>query len=276
LQNNTTFLKLWMVKTMRSVPSLLALLLAGTSLPALASDSYFSSWTTWWQEKTWRPVIALGAGTSTTSTVGQSQTFPNTNPVTSEFYYYQAYRPTQTSALGNLFIGAEWQLTPDWLIQGGLDYTGIAAYSAKGTLVQGADAISANVYNYSYNVLARQLMAAGKLLYSFKQIYHPYIFVGLGSSFNRAYNFKTTVPPFLTFTRQYNDYWNDSFTYSIGIGIDTDVYRNVRLGLGYRFADLGTASFNYATIDTTKFNNALSQSHIYSNQVLAQLTWVIQ
>ena len=261
---------------MRRMPSLLALFLAGTSLPVLASDSYFSSWNSWWQTKTWRPVVALGAGTSTTNTVGQSQTFPVTDPATTEFFQYQAYRPSQTSSLGNLFIGAQWQLTHNWFIQGGLDYTGIAAYSAKGTLTQGADAISADVYNYSYNVLPRQLMAAGKLLYSFKQIYHPYFFAGIGSSFNKAYNFKTSVPPFLTFTRQYDDYWNYSFTYSLGVGMDVDVTRNMRLGLGYRFADLGAASFSYATINNVKVTGSLSQSHIYTNQLLAQLTWVIE
>ncbi len=258
---------------------LLAIIITTLSLPAIANDSYVTSWNTtwqhWWREKTWHTVIAIGAGTSTTNTVGQSQSFPINNAITSEFYIYSAYRPTQTSTLGDLFIGAEWQLTPYWLIQGGLDYSGTAAFSAKGTLIQGADAVSADIYNYSYNVLARQLMAEGKLLYIFRQIYHPYVLVGLGSSFNRGYNFQTSVPPFLAFTRQYQDYYNYSLTYSLGFGLDVDVYHNLRLGLGYRFADLGQSNLGYATIDTTRVYGVLTQNHIYTNQVLAQLTWVV-
>lgn len=177
------------------------------------------------------------------SDLGESQNFPIINPVTDEFYNYSANNANQSSWLFDGFIGAEWTLWPNWLVQGGLGYNQATPFKARGILVQGADSISANTYSYQYGVLARQLLIEGKLLYTVKDYFHPYVLLGLGASFNRAYHYSTSVPPFLTFTRQYASHTETSFSYALGFGIDTEIVNNVRVGVGYRFVDLGQISF---------------------------------
>lgn len=234
-----------------------------------STTSYAYSFTSW------HPIIAIGAGTSTSTSVGKSQNFPIQNPSTDQFYNYSANQPTQTSSLFDGFLGAEFNLRPNWALQVGVDYNQASPYSAKGTLLQGADIESADSYTYHYGVLTKQLLIEGKLLYTVKERYHPYVLGGLGAAFNKAYNYYTNVPPFLTFTRMYQDNTVTAFSYAIGFGIDVDLTSHFRVGAGYRFADLGQVKLGNAMIDTTNVNGTLSQTHLYTNEILAQFTIVV-
>ncbi len=226
----------------------------------------------WWQNKTWHPLVSIGGGTASSSNVGASQNFPIQYPVTEEFYSYSVSHATQTSSLVDIFLGAEWNVQPNWAVQGGIGYNQASPFSVKGTLVQGTDVASQNTYTYQYGVLIRQLLIEGKLLYSFRQRFHPYVFAGLGTALNKSYSYNTNVPPFLTFTRMYSNNAMTSFSYALGVGLDYDVDSLIRLGIGYRFANLGKAQLGSAVIDTTHVSGTLSQSNIYANEVLVQFT----
>lgn len=238
------------------------------------SNAYAFSFSSWYAAKTWHPIVTLGAGVASSSDVGESQNFPIHNPVTDEFYNYSANQSNRSAGLFEGFLGAEWNVYPNWLVQAGLDYNQTTSLQAKGTFVQGADAGSADTYSYQYYVASKQLLVAGKLLYSLKERYRPYLLAGLGATFNDAYHYSTNVPPFLTFTRQYANNTTTSFSYAIGAGIDVDITCYLRAGLGYRFTDLGQAQLGNAIIDTTSVSGTLSQSHLYTNELLAQLTWI--
>ena len=219
-------------------------------------------------------MISLGAGVAVTDDLGANNNFPVINPNTDEFYYYQAQHSSTTAGLFDAFIGGEWALCDNWLLQTGLGYDIATSYRVNSTLTQGADVQSQNVYAYHYQLMNQQLMAEAKLLYKFMDRYHPYAMLGLGASFNSVYNFSTNVPPFLSFTRDFKNYLNTSFTYSFSVGVDMDVTQNVRVGLGYRFADLGNAASGGSSINSTYVSGSLSQSHMYVNQVLAQITYL--
>ncbi len=227
--------------------------------------------------RTWSPVISLGAGFLSTSNVGQSQNFPILNPVTDEFYNYSATQFNQRSDLFEGFLGTEWCFQPNWAIQVGLDYNRpTSSFAANGTFLQGADLESADSYTYQYRVATSQWLIAGKLLYSLKNTpLHPYLLGGLGVAYNKAYDYGTNVPPFLTFTRMYANNTSKSFSYALGVGVDADIAPRFRLGMGYRFSDLGKIRLGAATIDTTPVEGTLSQAHWYANEFLAQLTWII-
>lgn len=248
--------------------------MAGVYTPsaALNNSSLVSSR---WQQKSWRPVLAIGGGTYITSHVGQSQTFPIQDPDIDEFYDYSTNHVSQTAGLFNAFIGTEWTVYPSWLLQAGFDYNQTSSLYTNGVLTQGADAHSENIYSYHYNVVTRQLLLAGKLLYTFKQYFHPFVFVGLGESFNQASNFSTNVPPFLTFTRVYQANNTNSFSYAAGVGLDVDLTDNLRFGISYRYTDLGKVQLGSASIDVDSVPGTLSQSNLYANQLLAQVTLVI-
>ena len=223
----------------------------------------------------WHAVVSLGGGAAISSDIGRSQTVPIVNPITDEFFVYTANRPTQTGVMFDSFIGSEWAFATNWALQMGLGYNQTGRFHASGSLLQGADMQSADLYSYHYTILTRQLLAESKLLYQLRDRYLPYLLLGLGTAFNDASNYETNVPPFLTFTRQYQNNSNQtSFSYTVGTGIDVTIAEHFRLGVGYRLADFGPIELGGATIDTTRVSGTLSQTHRYTNEILAQITWV--
>lgn len=223
---------------------------------------------------TWHPIISIGVGASISSQVGESKTFPIQDPVTDAFYDYANYKVTQSSSLLDGFLGAECHVSPQWALQIGADYNQAASFTARGTLTQGADIQSEDTYHYRYRIMTKQLLLEGKLLYTTHKKYHPYLLLGVGAAFNRAYNYDTNVPPFIAFTRLYQNKSTSSFSYAIGVGIDVDITSHMRVGAGYRFVDLGKVKLGSATIDTTPVNGTLTQDHLYTNEVLAQITFI--
>jgi|GEM_PF-1558986 len=227
------------------------------------------------QPRTWYPVVQLGAGVVVTGNVGQSNSFQIINPNTDELYEYNAQQPSQSGAFFEVFLGSEWLFKSLWALQTGVDFSQVYTnYSAGGMFTQGADLQSANQFNYSYNATIRQVLAEAKLLYHYHERFHPYGLLGLGVGFNSAYSYSTSVPPFLTFTRQFSDNTTTTFTYALGLGVDFDISEAIRLGVGYRFTDFGKIQLGPATINNIQVSGTLSQVHMYSNLLLAQVTFV--
>jgi opacity protein-like surface antigen len=124
-------------------------------------------------------------------------------------------------------------------------------------------------------VKSSQLLAEGKLLWNVKEFLHPYATFGLGVAFNDASSYSTNVPPFVTFTPQFTNHINAAFSYSIGLGMDIDVYKRWRLGTGYRFTDLGKANLGMGPVDLTPFTSSLSQPHLYTQEIVVQLSYLL-
>lgn len=233
-----------------------------------------SSYAFWYDQKIWRPVFSLGIGAVRPTNSGFSKTFPIVNPETDERYEYDSGNSKHTAALFDGFIGMETMPCPEWAWQLGIGYNQSSDFSTQGRFSQGADPQSTNFYSYRADFLTRQLLAEAKFLYAINQ-WHPYVFAGIGVSFNKASNYNTDVPPFLTFTRIYKNNTETSFSYALGAGVDMDFCTNWRWGVGYRFADLGRLKLGHAVIDTTKVNGTLSRSNLYANELLTQLTYLI-
>lgn len=223
---------------------------------------------------TWRPVAALSVGVSSSSQMAVSQNIPILNPITDEFYNYYASKKTVSSGIWDVLLAAERALNAAWILQTGIDYNQSTPFTAKGYFVQGADVQSADTYGYHYKVEARQLLVNGKLLYALNTRLHPYLFAGLGASFNRTYNYTNTTPINLTFSRMYLNNSHTSFSYALGIGVDADITSQLRVGIGYRYAGLGTVRLGNAYIDTTPVTETLSRSNIQANEMLVQLSWL--
>ena len=226
-------------------------------------------------QQQWHPVISLGGGVSSSTHLGKHQTFPIINPITDEYYIYSPQSRTQQKGLFEVFSGAEQLVFSNWLLQGGIAYAQEGSYKIKGNLVQGADASSADQYTYKFNAVTRQVLAQAKLMRLWHDKFYPYFLLGLGASFNSASNFSTSVPPFLTFTREYQNNQSSSFAYRAGIGIDVDIAQHVRLGVAYRFADLGGVSLGSASIDHISVPGNLYQSNLYANEFIAQISFVM-
>jgi len=247
----------------------IGLLAASTSLAQ--SDIYCG--TCEWHH--WRPFVTVGGGVAITSNLGRSKTF--TDPATGGTDIYSASHGIQTVGAVDGFFGMEWAFHPRWDLQMGFGYNQTTALAAKGTLLQNIGTPSANSFSYIYRVVARQYLAVGKLLFNFYEYYHPYIDLELGVSQNVAHAYQTNLlssPSGATFAPQYPSQTNSTFSYNAGVGLDIDVLRNVRLGLGYRFANFGKVQLGSTVIGTTPVRGILSQSSFYVNEVLAQITFI--
>ncbi len=238
--------------------------------PAISQTTHTSQ--TFWSSQS-QPVISFSFG-GTKAKVGNSQEFSIAGDI-DNYDYNASHSNTKKFILGT-FIGLENVLKNNFIVQLGLSFYYLPDNftSGNGVLTQGIDAQSSDTYNYNYEIKNRQLMLEGKLLKKLKQSYYPYVSFGLGSSFNQTINYQTTVPSTLTFTPQFSSNKNISFAYKIGVGVDWQIQDFWRLGIGYRFADLGKANLGSGAIDTTPFSQTLMQNHLYTQEVLVQLTFM--
>lgn len=213
-------------------------------------------------------VFTFTAGASFTQPA-QSQSF---TPLDLCSYRYKPESNT-TNMLWGGFIGSDIKLSPSSGFIAGLGYYQPTSLSAKGTLTQGADPESDSIYHYQYHLQSQQILAEGKLYWIAKDKIQPFLMVGIGAAFNKTSDYQTNVPPFLEFTPVFSNHAQTSFTYAIEPGVDISVSKSFRIGIAYRFTDLGAAKTGSAQIDDIPISSALKQSHLYANQVLAQFTF---
>src|SRR5690606_22719455 len=105
----------------------------------------------------WDSVLSLGAGTATSSNIGQSTNFSFLGA--NNFFNYSAKHVTQTSGMFDIFLGAERSIEPGHLAQLGIEYNQAAPFDAMGSLTQAGGSLFAipdgsqqNPYYYHYNV----------------------------------------------------------------------------------------------------------------------------
>ena len=120
------------------------------------------------------------------------------------------------------------------------------------------------------------MLAEGKLYWIEKEKIKPFLMIGIGAAYNKISNYQTNVPPFLEFTPAFSNHTQTNFTYAIGPGIDVSWSKSFRIGLAYRFTDLGSANTGSSQIDAVPISSTLKQSHLFANQVLIQLTYFPQ
>lgn len=216
-----------------------------------------------------QPIFTLTAGASI-SQLGQDESF---RPLDLCSYHYKPNRSNTTNMLWGGFVGSEVMRSSSWRFIAGLGYYQPNYLSTKGTLTQGADSASDDTYSYKYQIQSQQLLAEGKLYWIEKDKIQPFLMVGIGGAFNKISDYQTSVSPFLEFTPAFSNHSQTSFTYAIGPGIDMGLSKSFRIGVAYRFTDLGSANTGSAHIDKIPISSTLKQSHVYANQILAQFTY---
>jgi hypothetical protein len=225
------------------------------------------------------PITAIGSGPLFQNNLNSTQNFPIQDPNQDEFYSYHTNTASRTVGFFDLFLGVEQPLilqplALDLFFQYGINYHQPSVLTINGVFTQGLDAQSSNLYQFRYQTIPHQLLAQAKLLYKLNYNLYPYVFGGLGASFNSASQYSTNTPPFITFTRQYKNHTLNSFSYAAGLGIDWEAKPGWRLGAAWRFNDFGTTQLNSATINNIPVNGTLTLNNIYANEILFQLTKV--
>jgi opacity protein-like surface antigen len=217
-------------------------------------------------------VTRLSTGIALSNDLGTNQIFPILDPDTEQFYAYMPDKTTKFRPFVDAFFGFEFAPLAldkfEW--QSGFNFHQTSPFLTKGIFIQGADDGSLNTFRYNYKILTRQFLFENKMLYTLQSIYHPYISTGLGLGLNNASGFSTDNNPILT--RLYQNRTSHSFSYQIGFGIENDVSNTCRVGIGYRYADMGNASLGQAIIDRTEVIGTLSQPHLHVSEVMLSIS----
>ena len=200
---------------------------------------------------------------------GQAQTLTLFPPYHN--HYTNAHAWTMTVD-GGSFLGMEWDVSERLQAQ-----LGIAGYvnshiNIKGDVWQAALPVFDNL-SYAYHIQSTRVMMSSKLLTSLDNCpqVHPYVSGEIGAASNRASHYQETpliegVLPIIPFV----NHSEHSLAYGVGLGIDYNISTDLRLGIGYQFADLGSASLGITPDALT--TQTLNVSHLYTNQLRFQLT----
>jgi Outer membrane protein beta-barrel domain len=219
----------------------------------------------------WVPVITATAGPDFVNP-GQAQTLTLLPPFQN---HYTKANTSQTVADVGGFIGVERVLTEKLSVQLGVSGYWDSQMTVKGDVWQ-FTLPEFDDLGYTYRIHHARVMAATKFLTTLSQYasVHPYVSGELGAAFNQASGYQETpleigaipTPPF-------SNHSQTSLAWGVGAGIDYNLNQQIRLGLGYQFADLGKASLGQTTAELT--NQSLSVAHLYANQLRFQLTILV-
>jgi opacity protein-like surface antigen len=175
------------------------------------------------------------------------------------------------------FIGGQKHLATHLMSQSFLGQLGlsiVAASNAKltGNIWEDADP-NFNNFNYNYKISHALIAAKGRLIGDFGYFFEPYISGSLGVGFNRAYDFTISpkiseeVPPPL-----FHSNTTTTFSYTLGIGLQKSISKQLQIGIGYEFADWGKTSLSAATGQTS--NKGLTLNHLYAQALKLSLFYV--
>jgi opacity protein-like surface antigen len=217
-----------------------------------------------------QPVINFTVG-GFIAQLGQTQTL---SPLDLCHYVYQPNHNATETVLWGGFIGTKLLEFQSKELVLGLGYYQPNNLLSQGSLIQGSDAISNHSYLYQYQVKSQQLLAETRLSWTNLAKVHPFIMLGVGATFNQTSNFQTNVPAFFEFTPKFANHQQTNFSYALGPGIDFVLTPSVKVGVSYRFTDLGSIKTGSGVIDEIPISNRLNQSQMYANQVLAQFTFI--
>ena len=189
--------------------------------------------------------------------------------------HYTGYGAWETVADAGGFIGVEFTLTDKLSTQ-----LGISGYVNSELTQQGHVWLFSvpqfDDLTYAYHVHHSRVMATGKILGTMFQYHamHPYFSWEVGAAFNRVNGYQElSFTPSVSARAPFADHSQTSFVWGLGLGMDYNLSAHVRLGAGYQFADLGSASLGLTPAEAT--SQTLNLSHLYTNQLRFQLTYLI-
>jgi opacity protein-like surface antigen len=165
-------------------------------------------------------------------------------------------------------IGTIWQTSLAYYTTGDFEITGVEYMFGQSDLGNKA---------YSYDVSNQRLMLENKLMFSLRDRYYSapgfymYLMFGLGASRNEASNFKlTALEPTTIPEGEFESNSANSFTYSVGIGFESELASVIRVGFGYRYADLGKVTLG--PFDEGNTANTISTTSTPTQELIFQVT----
>ncbi len=163
--------------------------------------------------------------------------------------------------------------------QVGLSFQQFAQRAVSGNAVQGiSGTASLNHYTYNYNINSNEILVNNRLVFNYRRYFHPYADFALGQATNRTSNYQASPQdtsadlPVLFANKTTN-----GLAYQLGLGVEADVAKNLRVGVGYRFSDLGKVSLGEGNIAGTVglYTGGHLSRQLYDQLVSAELIYYI-
>lgn len=214
-------------------------------------------------------VATLSAGPAWEN-AGQTKTFylnPNIKKT------YAANNPNNTIASGELFLGMQRALKPQWAVDLGVAVATITNVSLAGEVWDDANS-EFNNSNYTYKVQDTRIAIKGKLLKDLPlHALKSYVSASCGLSFNNASNYQAwpIIEEELP-SPNFQDHATTSFTYSIGLGFQRPINKHWQIGVGYEFTDWGNNQLSAAPGQT--IGTGLALSHLYTNGLIFSINYL--
>jgi opacity protein-like surface antigen len=191
-----------------------------------------------------RFIVTLSGGLAM-ATVGDAQTYIEDPSDANTRRILSPNRASQSRMLYGASFGVEVPFWETFAVQMGLGYYQISPYTVNGSMVHIIGTTPRGTYDYRYNISSSQVLLESKLSMALGQTkrYHPYLGLGAGVAFNRFDGFSDVHvsggPPIEQIGFASGS--NTTLAYMAGLGIDIDLFKSWRVGLGYRYANLGKA-----------------------------------
>lgn len=228
-----------------------------------------------------RPMISLQGGYASMNAGKKFQSFTG---VDSDIFTYTNTGSGRNTGFVGAFLGAEyvlpWITYPGIFMQTGVEYNYFGQIGLRGINTVGVEPATSTTYRYRYNFQTQQVLGLVKLLATCHERFYPYAEVGLGAAFNHngKYNAVTSETGSINLTPTFNNQDNTQFSYNLGVGVDTQVNNNIRVGLGYRYSNFGSSSFGKGFVSFNTYQAPVSfsigSSHAYANQLLARISYL--
>ncbi|MBN9231181.1 MAG: hypothetical protein BGO90_09220 [Legionella sp. 40-6] len=239
-----------------------------------AGESGISSYTS----PVLRSVVTLLGGYANIN-AGTRQTFLGDDD--NVFIYRTSGGGESTGFIGG-FLGYEHDL-PWYNLFGqlGFEYVYYGPVTPGGQHTVGIEPETSTLYHFKYRFQAQQFLASMKLLTTTYERFHPYFSLGLGTSVNNMGRFTaiTQETGSINLTASYKARSSTQFGYAVGLGVESDVYQHVRVGIGYRFSGFGDVSLKDPRLavngQALPVPFRLGVNNAYANQFIAHISYVI-
>jgi opacity protein-like surface antigen len=228
------------------------------------------------------PVFSVQGGYASINAGGNNSSFGGSD--TDIFTYSNSKKSKNTGFIG-MFAGAEhvlpWLSSPALTFQAGVEYNSFGNMNIKGINTVGIEPVTATLYNYNYTFQTQQILGLFKLFVTTFERFHLYGEAGLGAAINQLshYNPTTAQTGNINITPQFNNHSQTQFSYSLGLGVETDITKNVRIGVGYRYSNFGTPNLGNGLVTFGNYQAAvpftIGNSNSYTNQFIARISYVI-
>lgn len=213
-------------------------------------------------------IISLGTTLGVMQSIDTSQTFYLTPTILKSYVPTQDKTPLYST---HITLAKEKSLAATYLTQLGIDYQISQNAKPSGRILDDANPSFDN-YTYNYQISHQAFSLKGKLIHQSAFDIATWALASFGIAVNKAHRFNNT--PLLAEGVANNNFASNtttSITYTLATGIQKSINQSWQFAIGYEFSDWGKSSLNRA--DGQTLNQGLSLSHLYTHNVLAELSY---